>query len=584
MTKTTIQKYLLTCACLFLAVLITSSHLNNQLISSYQKLESSEILDRHDERIALLPNSQGYYSTFLKEPPNNFKKWLLNKEDRFFYFHLGINPISIFKNLLSNLGFNNRQASSTISQQLAKTLLHQENKRTIQNKIKEILYAFNLELYHSKDEILTMYVNTIYFGNQIQGLKEASQYYFNVDPNWLSNNQIFKLLATINSPTNRNPLTFSNTSWATYWSKKANQPWLTDEEEITDIRINTQKYIKTDSSYFELSSHIKPTNNILKLTADKQLTTDLRKILSDNLANLQLKNAHNGAIVVIKLPENEILSIIGSPNVDSGIFGRQIDMSLKPRAIGSTIKPFIYLKAFEKGARPYTLIDDKESRYITNSDFSFYPQNYDYKFRGPVSMHYALSNSLNIPAARTLEYVGVNNFSKFLKENLGFIPFQDIENYQLSMALGGLEMSLYDLSGYFTIFPKNGIWQQPILNTNTIFPKKSVASPSYIQLVNKILSDRQMAMDQFSRKSELNLNGVDYSLKTGTSIDYRDSWVIGYTPDVLVGVWVGNADNTSMDEVSGQTGAGKIWFEAMNYLLNTSYNQKNKFDFNFLIP
>jgi membrane carboxypeptidase/penicillin-binding protein PbpC len=289
-------------------------------------------------------------------------------------------------------------------------------------------------------------------------------------------------------------------------------------------------------------------------------------------------------VIVIKLPENELLALVGSPNPQSFEEGYQINMLLQPRAIGSTVKPFIYLKAFEKGLRPYTLVDDREYKYITAIGFPLYPKNFDYKYRGIVNLHYALSNSLNVPAVKVLEYVGLEDFYNFLQKDLEFRPVQNLDNYQLGIALGALEMSLFDLARYFTIFPNKGVLKEIRIfkNNENPTPEKQIADLGYIQLINKILNDRRTGIEQFGLRSELDLFQKNYALKTGTSRNFRDSWVIGYTPDFLVGVWVGNSDNTPMQKITGQTGAGRIWAEVMEILFNSEYNKKTPFEFDLI--
>jgi membrane carboxypeptidase/penicillin-binding protein PbpC len=178
----------------------------------------------------------------------------------------------------------------------------------------------------------------------------------------------------------------------------------------------------------------------------------------------------------------------------------------------------------------------------------------------------------------------------FLTNSLGFKPIQPIENYELGIALGALEMDLLTLSHYFTMFPNEGILKPLTIKIDKsefletpmgpeMEKEKRVSEKKFTQLVNKILSDRESAVEQFGMKSNLTLGHKHYALKTGTSRDFHDSWTIGYTPDFLVGVWLGNSDNTPMRQITGQTGAGKIWHEVMEVLLNSSYNQKTPFHF-----
>lgn len=554
-----------------------------RLVSSYNLRSSALIEDRNGNEIALKQNLSGNYSRYIENVPQNFKRLLLEKEDRHFYQHPGFNPVSIIKALLDRVGIGSRRASSTITQQLVKLLLGQENERNLKNKAIEFFYTISLEIFKSKEEILTMYVNSAYFGNQSTGLAEASRLYFNVSPDFLSTGEIIQLLATIHSPTDKNPSRPTNEKEAELVADNLGiDPKTVSFIPFQSVQTTMEGYHRMDNSFFELSALLKdiPTK---KTTIDKGLTNKIRELISGSMASLESKKVKNAAVVVIKLPENELLAMIGSPDPTADTEGYKINMATEARAIGSTIKPFIYVKAFEKGLRPYTLVNDQEYKYITALGFPLYPKNFDYKYRGEVSLHYALSNSLNVPAVKTLEYFGLDDFYSFIENDLNYKPVQDLKQYQLGIALGSLEMSLYNLCHYFTIFSNHGILKDIKLS----FPKeekrgKEIVREEYIELINKILSDRKTGIEQFSMKSNLNLPQINYALKTGTSRDFRDSWVIGYTPDFLVGVWVGNHDGSPTDEVSGQLGAGAIWGRVMGYMINSEYNKKTKFNFDYI--
>lgn len=555
-----------------------------KLSDTYKKQNSIRIADKADKTICLKPNSDEYYSQQSDNIPPRFKELLILKEDKYFYRHPGFNPVSIAQAFLGRLGVGERKASSTITQQLAKILLKEESDRNIKNKIKELWYAIALETFESKDEILNQYANSIYFGNGAQGFFEASRTYFGVDPDLLSDGQIIQLLAAISSPTKNNPGTEANKNTAVQLSRKLN----IDETKMVftakdETKKNIEKNIHSDTNCFEISSFSDIPDQNIKLTIDSEISKKVRNIAADNIINLNSKNANNAAVVIISLPENKIITAIGSPNPESEYEGYKINMLQKPRAIGSTIKPFIYVDAFEQGLRPYTLVEDREYKYITAIGYPLYPKNFDWKYHGEVTLHYALSNSLNVPTVKTLEYVGLENFYKFLGSDLEFKPIQPYETYQLGIALGSLEMNLLDLAKYFTIFPNNGVLKElKIYNEEPAKTDKKIINPEYVQLINKILNDRHSGIEQFGMKSDLNLFQDNYALKTGTSRDFRDSWVIGYTPDFLVGVWVGNADNSPMEEISGQSGAGRIWAKTMELLMNSEYNKKTPFNFNLI--
>lgn len=576
---------------LFLAILSVfffriTHFLKEEILEIYFSRESKIVRDRNGIEIFVLPNEKGYFAKYLDRIPPKFKKLLIKKEDKFFYYHFGFNPISTFQAIFGKLGIGERKGSSTITQQLVKILLGKEFERNLKNKIMELFYAFSLEIHLSKEEILRMYANSIYLGNQAQGIAEASYLYFGLPPDLLDEGQILQLLTTISNPKERNPAKPENKKMASILAKrfKMEKEKLIFEN-FEKVRENMKKYSHFDESFFEIKDFL----NFKKLPQNTQLTIDsyftqrIRKILKTNIDFLDSKNVHHGAIIVIKLPENEVLTLVGSPHPKSLREGDQINMLRKERAVGSTIKPFIYLKAFEKGLRPYTLVEDREYKYITALGFPLYPKNFDFKYRGKISLYYALSNSLNVPAVKVLEFVGLENFYSFLQKDLSFKPLQNLENYQLGISLGALEMNLFDLARYFTIFPNEGVLRELKILKNDIHGfEKQISKPKYVQLINKILSDRKTGIEQFGLVSDLNLFQKNYALKTGTSRDFRDSWVIGYTPDFLVGVWLGNADNSPMEEVSGQVGAGKIWSEVMQLLFNSEYNRNTPFNFNLI--
>lgn len=564
--------------------LFFGSKAQKELTEIYASQNSVLISDRNDKALCLKPNSDGYYSQQNNNLPSRFRELLIIKEDKYFFQHPGFNPVSIAENILARFGIGGRKASSTISQQLAKILLKNESERTLKNKIKELWYALVLETFQSKDEILNKYANSIYFGNSAQGFFEASRLYFGVDPDLLSDGQIIQLLAAISSPTKNNPAAEENKNAAIALARKLNL----DEKNIIftdkkEIKRNMEKNSRSDTSCFEISSFSRIPSASTKLTLDSEISKKTREIAATSLINLNSKNANNAAVLIVKLPENEILAAIGSPDPESSYEGYRINMLTRPRAIGSTIKPFIYLNAFEKDLRPYTLVEDREYKYITAIGYPLYPKNFDWKYHGEVSLHFALANSLNVPTVKTLEYVGLENFYKFLGDNLEFKPIQPFETYQLGIALGSLEMNPLDLAKYFTIFPNEGILKElKIYAEEPVKPKKKIADAEYIQLVNKILNDRYTGMEQFGMKSDLNLFQNNYALKTGTSRDFRDSWVVGYTPDFLVAVWVGNADNSPMEDITGQAGAGRIWTKTMELMMNSEYNKNTSFKFDLI--
>lgn len=578
-------------ALLIAAWQIVSGIMAKELRQAYANQESQILYDRNGNLISIKPNPKGYYDQFLQTPPKEAEDILIKKEDRFFYWHFGINPFSIMRDGWAKLITGKRSGSSTLTQQLVKTLLGNEQDRGIANKFKEMLYSLALEWHTSKKEILTMYFNTAYFGGLSQGYTEASFHYFNKPPENLSGAQALSLLSALNNPSQSQAGTSLNLKRAKTLAEKFNLNLKDDDWKSLDV-VNNDTH-RTSDAAFELSTLDLNCPKVCTLTIDSDLTKNMRDILQRNLSRPDLDTASTGAIVVIKMPENEVVAIVGSPDISSDALGHQVNMAIRPRAVGSTAKPFIYLKAFEKGARPYTQVEDQELKYQIGTGFDFFPKNFDGQYRGTVTLEESLSNSLNVPSVQVLDFAGLQNFYAFLNGQMGFKPRQPLENYELGIALGGLESDLLTWSGYFTIFGQSGTLkpltifksgfngspylQTPMADTGSAFVE--AGGKQYVELVNKILSDRDAGVNQFGIKSNLNLPYQNYALKTGTSRDYHDSWTMGYSPDFLVGVWIGNSQDTPMREVTGLSGAAKIWREAMLYMYNSPYNKNTPFDF-----
>ena len=564
------------------------SMLEQSLVRKYSELESVLIKDRDGEIIATLPNSKGEYSNYVNELPEELKRLLVKKEDRFFYIHPGINPVSIARATINYIFGGNPGGSSTITQQLAKNLLGNENDRTVGNKVKELFYTLGLEVFRTKESILTMYANTVYMGNNIQGFNQASIDYFGKKLNELSESEFVSLLAGLSNPSTQNPWKSANKKIAAALAARLGVSF----DSHIDINDAPDAYIHRSATSFEFDSLGQECRESCATTLDKDLTERLREILSRNIYQAWDSGARNGAVIVIKLPENEPLAMVGSPNPANESSGHGINMAIKPRPIGSTAKPFIYLKAFEKGLRPYTLVEDREYKYPIATGYPLYPKNYDGLYHGTVTLHESLSNSYNVPTVKTLEYVELSDFYNFLEQGLAFAPLRDLDSYQFGIALGGLEMDALTLAHYFSIFPEQGLLKPLRLfldrgeDGQTFLPPMSraleerrVTGREFTELVTKVLSDRKTGVEQFGLESSLNLTQDNYAVKTGTSRDYHDSWTVGFTPDYIVAVWLGNAENEPLKHVSGQSGAGQIWNEAMELLINSEYNHKTPFSF-----
>lgn len=574
-------KIILIILVILLALFLSSLYLDNR----YATAESETVLDRVGELISIRYNKKGLFAQYYPMPPEVLTEALVAKEDKFFYRHFGFNPVSIVRAIYKGVTTGKVGASSTITQQLAKVLLGNEFDRTVLNKITETWFAFALELFHSKKRIMEMYANSVYMGNQIQGFGLASKYYFGKDQKDLSQSEMLTLLATISNPSYVYPGKEQNKIEAGAIATRLGLDYFEENSEALE------KPNITSDIYFDLVGllNCKKKNIKCQTTIDKDISVRLRQALIETVEGLASAGVTHGAIVVIKVPENELLAIVGSPYPRRASDAYQINMALEARPIGSTIKPFIYTFGFERGLRPYTLADDREYKYPISTGFPLYPKNFDGEYRGQVTLYKALSNSLNVPTLKVLEYISLESFYDFLGTRLSFVPLVNIESYAYGIALGGLEMDLLTLSEYFTTFPNSGVLRPlrvinnlsgETINTpmSKIKSEKKVFDNKYVQLINRILSDREAGVEQFGSRSNLNLPVTNVALKTGTSRDFHDSWTIGYTPNFVVGVWMGRADNKELENVTGQRGAGKLWSRVMDIMINSKYYTSTKFD------
>jgi membrane peptidoglycan carboxypeptidase len=323
-------------------------------------------------------------------------------------------------------------------------------------------------------------------------------------------------------------------------------------------------------------------------TLDPQLQEKAQDIVQTQVEQLADRRVSNGALVAIRPNTGEILAMVGSADFFNEEIDGQVNMAIRPRQPGSAFKPITYTAAFEKGWTPATLIWDVPSEFPPSGNPAdprppYKPVNYDERFHGPVTARSALANSYNVPAVKTLDYVGIYDNPNTAQEEgvvavarrMG-ITTLDREDYGLALTLGGGEVTLLELTGTYAIFANGGLRVPPvgILRIvdhagETVYeyqqpPGKSVIRPEHAFLLTSILSDNAARTPAFGPNSLLNLP-FNAAAKTGTTNDFRDNWTLGFTPDIAVGVWVGNADFTPMENTSGLTGAGPIWNQFMPF-------------------
>ncbi|MDO8609020.1 MAG: PBP1A family penicillin-binding protein [bacterium] len=559
---------------------------------------SSHIYDRSGKLLYEVYRDQNRTPILLKDLPSFVYQSTIAIEDKDFYKHNGISLVSgIFRAIKDMIVEHNLQGGSTITQQLVKTALLTPE-RTIQRKIKEIILALWTENLYSKDKILEMYLNQVPYGGSAYGIEEASKVFFGKKAKDLTLEEAALLAGLPQAPSLYSP--FINPEYALQRRNDVIKAMF-DQGYITESKKNDaliskldvilpQTSIKAPHFVFYTKSQLESLYGIsrveeggLKVTSTIDLTIQeqAEQILKDELAKIQNLNVTNGAILVTKPSTGEILAMVGSVDyfaASSGAF----NVTTALRQPGSSIKPIMYSLALQKGFTAGTILDDSPVVFNISSSESYKPVNYDGQYHGKVPLRYALANSYNIPAVRVMSSVGVSNFIDYASK-LGISTWEDKSRYGLSIALGGGEVTMLDMAEAFGTLA-NGGYKVPL----QYYVKIEDASDGLIKeksqmkiremdegvafIISDILSDNFARQWAFGPKTTLEIPGYKVAVKTGTTNDKKDNWTIGYTPDFLVAVWVGNNNNQPMNPYlsSGITGAAPIWNRVMSYVLKNN--------------
>lgn len=569
----------------------------DRLISPNQPL-TTEFFDRNGKLLYRLYEGRNRSLATLDELPKYLIDATIAIEDKNFYRHIGIDLEAIIRALIHNVRNQEQEGASTITQQLIKNSLLTPEK-TYVRKIKEVILALWAESKYSKQQILQMYFNETPYGGLTWGIKAASQTYFAKEPKDLTLAEASFLAGLPASPSQFSPY--------------GTHPELGIERQKEVLRrMFEEKYItqaQEEEALNQTLSFLPPQDNIhaphfvfyikdilsqkygprvvsqggLKIVTslDLDLQEKVEKIVSDEVNNLNALNVKNGAALVTDPKTGQIWAMIGSKDYYALGFGN-FNATIALRQPGSSIKPITYTTAFKQGFSPGNTILDAPTVFRDEWGNTYAPVNYDGKFHGPVSIRQALGSSLNIPAVKTLAIVGLDNMIATAKD-LGVTTFTDPSRYGLSLTLGGGEVKMIEMMGVYGAFSQGGKLNKPtgILkvtdSSGNILEEyqkkeKEAISPEVAYLINSVLSDNNARSIAFGVNSLLNITGV--GVKTGTTDSKRDNWTFGYTPDFVVGVWVGNNDNSPMDPrlTSGITGAAPIWNKITNLLLQTHPN------------
>ncbi len=598
----------------------------DDLQSRAAQFETTRILDRNGDLLYEILDPNAGRRTYVNL--DHISPYLLAAtiatEDSQFYSHPGFDPWAILRAIYQNLAEGSQvSGASTITQQIARGLLftaEERSQRTALRKIREILLAAEITRRYTKDEILELYLNQVYYGNLAYGVEAAAETYFDTTADKLTLSQASFLAGLVQAPsvydvfTNRDVtlnrqrqvlslmLSASQEQGCIFVSNSPQPVCVTPEEagaaaaELNDYAFaqpyvqirypHWVNYIRTQLEALYDPQTIYRSGFTVYTTLDPQLQDQAQQIVTDQINNLVDKRASDGALVALNPSNGEILAMVGSADFNNAAISGQINMAVQPRQPGSSFKPLTYAAAFEKGWTPATLIWDVPSEFPPSGNPDdprppYKPVNYDERFHGPVTARIALANSYNIPAVKTLDYVGVYDDPNTPEQD-GLVNFAKRmgittltrDDYGLALTLGGGDVTLLELTAAYGIFANQGLRVPPVAITKIVDHEGStvyqyepqgaeqVVSSQIAFLITSILSDNAARTPAFGPNSDLNLPFL-VAAKTGTTNDFRDNWTLGYTPDLAIGVWVGNADYTPMQNTSGLTGAAPIWNKVM---------------------
>lgn len=568
---------------------------------------SLKIFDRKGQLLYEVMDPAGGKKTIIPitQIPKNIMNATLAAEDIHFYEHGGVDAIAVGRALLFNtLEGRIVSGASTIDQQLVRNLLGYTTHRGFSEKMLEMMYAVRMSNVYSKDQTLELYLNTIYYGNLSYGVESAALDYFGKHVYDLDLAESTLLTGLPQAPSYYNPFLYFDRA-------KKRQRYVLDQ-------MVKYGFIKSSEADAAAAEPLKFRKNIVEMKAphfvryvinqlddivgEKQLqegglnvyTTldyDLEllaeKIVAQQVKSLNDKHVGNGALLAIEPQSGKILTWVGSEDYYNDSIDGQVDMVTALRQPGSSIKPLTYLLALEKGFTPASILEDVPVEFQTESG-PYAPKNYDLDFHGPVRLREALASSFNVPAVQTLNALGLESFLAFLNK-VGIQTLDKNPNfYGLALTLGGGEVRMVDMARAFNVLTNYGyLFDLSTVDTITgrdskvvyqwKHPEKTfVLGPDgqeHAYQIIDILKDPNARLKGFGEGSVLELSH-DAAVKTGTTRNFRDNWTIGFTPQLLTTVWVGNADASPMQNISGVDGAGPIWHDFMEAAFQAAPQQK----------
>lgn len=574
---------------------------------------SVRFTDRHGRTLyEALPQEGGRHTVVpLEDIPLYLRHATIATEDRGFYSHPGVDLVGVLRALWINLrGGETRAGGSTLTQQVARNLLLEGDERTersLRRKLRESLLAWQLTRRFSKDEILALYLNQTYYGGLAYGVEAAAQTFFGKPVSQLDLAESALLAGLPQAPALYNPFTDHEAAKerqevvlglmeagdyidAETHALAAREPLVLAE---TPYPIEAPHFIMMARAQldelFSPQEIYRYGGLVVRTTLDLDWQEHAQRAVARQIEALQRSedglghNVNNAALVALDPHTGDILALVGSPDYFDAHNAGAINMTLSPRQPGSALKPLVYAAALDPvspsgGWTAATMLLDVSTSFVTHDGKAYTPANYDLREHGPVLVRQALGSSLNIPAVIALDHIGLERLFD-LATRLGITTLDDPHAYDLSLALGGGEVRLLELTAAYGAFANGGFRLRPrsILEVSDLqgkliagLPPPSqvrILDPRLAWLISDILSDNDARLLGFGPHTILSLDRPA-AVKTGTTSNFHDNWTVGYTPELVVGVWTGNTNYEPMRGVDGLSGAAPIWHQFVRAVLS----------------
>ncbi|RYU93982.1 penicillin-binding protein 1C [Emticicia agri] len=523
----------------------------------------------------LSPDDKWRMYVELKEITPTLRKAIIAKEDKYFYYHFGVNPVAIVRALYNNVTKGRRTSgASTITMQVVRLLY--PNKRTYWNKISEIGRAVQLEIFYSKEEILQMYLNLVPYGSNIEGIKSASYLYFQKSPDRLSLAEVTTLAIIPNRPTSlqlgtKNPLIVRERN---KWLERFRNEKAFENQAINDAIKEPLSVSRHEAPKMvpHLALRLKkqyPYEPTIRTYIKQPVQAKVEQIVGNYANRVRAMNIHNAAVLIINNETMQVESYVGSADFNNKTDGGQVDGIQAIRSPGSALKPVLYATAFDKGIiTPKNIINDVPTNFS-----GFEPENFDKKFNGKVTVEFALANSLNVPAVKVVKDLGKKELIEVLKKaNFQTVKKQE-KDLGLSIVLGGCGVTLEEMTQLYAVFANQGKWERFKLKKEEKENRSAslLISPESCFLTTQILS--QIKRPDLPNNFDYTYRLPKIAWKTGTSFGKRDAWSIGYNKKYTIGVWVGNFSGEGVPELSGAEIATPLLFQLFNSI---DYNSNNE--------